>query len=121
MPIFAHEVLHQGPRGLGMLRAAPAVGAVTMSLFMARFPLQRHAGRWLFICVAIFGAATVVFGLSHTLWLSLGSLAVAGAADTISVIIRGSLLQTGRAAGDARESERCEFAVYWRVKRTGRI
>ena len=93
MPIFAHEILHQGPRGLGMLRAAPAVGAVTMSLIMARFPLHRHAGRWLFICVAIFGAATVIFGLSHTLWLSLASLAIAGAADTISVIIRGSLLQ----------------------------
>jgi MFS family permease len=93
MPIFAHEILHQGPRGLGMLRAAPAVGAVTMSLIMARFPLHRHAGRWLFTCVAIFGAATVIFGLSHTLWRSLAALAIAGAADTISVIIRGSLLQ----------------------------
>ena len=93
MPIFAHEILHQGPRGLGMLRAAPAVGAVTMSLIMARFPLHRRAGRWLFICVSIFGVATVIFGLSHTLWLSLASLAIAGAADTISVIIRGSLLQ----------------------------
>ncbi len=93
MPIFAHEILQQGPRGLGMLRAAPAAGAVAMSLVMARFPLRRRAGRWLFICVAIFGAATVVFGLSRTLWLSLASLAVAGAADTISVIIRGSLLQ----------------------------
>jgi MFS family permease len=93
MPIFAHEILQQGPRGLGMLRAAPAAGAVAMSLVMARFPLRRHAGRWLFICVSIFGAATVVFGMSRTLWLSLASLAVAGAADTISVIIRGSLLQ----------------------------
>ncbi|MGO8932171.1 MAG: MFS transporter [Terracidiphilus sp.] len=99
MPIFAHEILHQGPRGLGMLRAAPAVGAVTMSVIMARFPLHRHAGRWLFICVAIFGAATVVFGLSHTLWLSLASLAIAGAADTISVIIRGSLLQLATPPG----------------------
>jgi len=93
MPIFAHEILHQGPRGLGMLRAAPAVGAVLMSLVLARFPLHRRAGRWLFVCVAIFGAFTVIFGLSRTLWLSLLSLAVAGAADTISVIIRGSLLQ----------------------------
>jgi MFS family permease len=93
MPIFAHEILHQGPLGLGMLRAAPAAGAVAMSLVMARFPMHRRAGRWLFICVSIFGAATVVFGLSHTLWLSLGSLFVAGAADTISVIIRGSVLQ----------------------------
>jgi MFS family permease len=93
MPIFAHDILHQGPRGLGMLRAAPAVGAVTMSLVLARFPLRRRAGRWLFVCVSIFGAATVVFGLSRGLWLSLVSLAVAGAADTISVIIRGSILQ----------------------------
>jgi MFS family permease len=93
MPIFAHDILHQGPRGLGLLRAAPAIGAVTMSLLMARFPLRRRAGRWLFVCVAIFGVATVAFGISRTLWLSLVSLAVAGAADTISVIIRGSILQ----------------------------
>jgi MFS family permease len=93
MPIFAHEILNQGPRGLGMLRAAPAAGAVTMSLIMARYPMRRHAGRWLFLCVAIFGAATVVFGLSRTLWLSLVSLAISGAADTISVIVRGSILQ----------------------------
>ncbi len=93
MPIFAHEILHQGPRGLGILRAAPAAGSVAMSLAMARFPLRRRAGRWLFACVSIFGAATVVFGLSRTLWISLASLFVAGAADSISVIIRGSLLQ----------------------------
>ncbi len=93
MPIFAHDILHQGPRGLGMLRAAPAVGAVTISLILARFPLRRRAGLWQFVCVSIFGAATVVFGLSHALWLSLASLAVAGAADMVSVIIRGSLVQ----------------------------
>jgi MFS family permease len=93
MPIFAHDILHQGPRGLGLLRAAPAAGAVTMSLIMARFPLRRHAGKRLFICVSLYGAATIVFGLSRTLWLSLGSLALAGAADTISVIVRGSILQ----------------------------
>ena len=93
MPIFANEILHTGPRGLGALRAAPAIGALTMSLVMARFPISRRAGKRLFVCVAIFGAATVVFGLSHNLWLSLLALAVGGAADTISVIIRGSLLQ----------------------------
>jgi MFS family permease len=93
MPIFANEILHTGPRGLGMLRAAPAIGALTMSLVMARFPLNRHAGKRLFVCVAIFGAATVIFGLSRSLWLSLVALAISGAADTISVIIRGSLLQ----------------------------
>ena len=95
MPIFAHDVLHQGPRGLGLLRAAPAAGALTMSLLMARFPFRRRAGLRLFVCVAIFGAGTVVFGLSHSLWLSLAALAIAGAADTVSVIIRGSLLQLG--------------------------
>ena len=95
MPIFAQEILHTGPRGLGVLRAAPAAGALLMSLTMARFPFRRRAGLRLFICVAIFGAGTVVFGLSRNLWLSLAALAVAGAADTISVIIRGSLLQLG--------------------------
>src|SRR3954471_19530859 len=93
MPIFAQEILHTGPRGLGMLRAAPAVGALVTSVLMARFPLQRKAGVRLFVCVAIFGAATVVFGLSRSLWLSLVALAITGAADMISVIIRGSLLQ----------------------------
>lgn len=93
MPIFASEILHTGPRGLGMLRAAPALGAVTMSLVMARFPISRRAGHRMFVCVSIFGVATILFGLSRNLWLSLFTLAIAGAADTISVIIRGSLLQ----------------------------
>jgi len=95
MPIFAHEILHQGPRGLGVLRAAPAAGALIVSLMMARFPFKRRAGLRLFVCVAIFGAATVVFGLSRNLWLSLAALMVSGGADAISVIIRGSLLQLG--------------------------
>ncbi len=93
MPIFASEVLHTGPRGLGMLRAAPALGALSMSLLMARFPISRRAGKRMFLCVSIFGVVTVIFGLSHSLWLSLAALAAGGAADTISVIIRGSLLQ----------------------------
>jgi MFS family permease len=93
MPIFANEIMHTGPRGLGMLRAAPAMGALTMSLVMARFPISRQAGKRLFICVAIFGVATVIFGMSRNIWISLVALAVGGAADTISVIIRGSLLQ----------------------------
>jgi MFS family permease len=92
-PIFASEILHAGPRGLGLLRAAPAAGSVVMSLLLARFPFHRRAGRRLFICVAIFGVATVVFGLSRSLALSLAALFIAGAADAVSVIIRGSLLQ----------------------------
>jgi len=93
MPIFAHEILHAGPRGLGLLRAAPAAGSVVMSVLLARFPLRRHAGRRLFVAVSIFGVATVVFGISHSLWLSLAALFVSGAADAISVIIRGALVQ----------------------------
>ena len=93
MPIFANDVLHTGPRGLGLLRAGPAMGALCTSLALARFPLRRKAGTRLFVSVAIFGGATVVFGLSRNLWLSLASLTILGAADMVSVIIRGSLLQ----------------------------
>lgn len=93
MPIFAHEILHAGPKGLGILRAAPAVGALCTSVFLARFPMHRKAGVRLFLSVAIFGAATLIFGLSRNLWISLVALAILGAADMVSVIIRGSLLQ----------------------------
>jgi MFS family permease len=93
MPIFANDLLHTGPQGLGMLRAAPAVGALCTSLVLARFPLKRKAGVRLFTSVAVFGAATVIFGLSRNLWLSLVALAILGASDMVSVIIRGSLLQ----------------------------
>jgi MFS family permease len=92
-PIFASEILHTGLRGLGMLRAAPAAGSVVMSLMMARFPLRRRAGHKLFVCVALFGAATVVFAVSQSLWLSLLALFMTGAADSVSVVIRGSILQ----------------------------
>lgn len=94
-PIFANDILHTGPRGLGLLRSAPAVGSVMMSLFMARHPLRRRAGVILFICVAIFGAATVLFGMSHLFWLSVAALIVVGASDAVSVVIRGSILQLG--------------------------
>ncbi len=99
MPIFASDVLHTGPTGLGVLRAAPAVGALAMSLVLARFPVRRHAGVRLFVSVSIFGAATVIFGLSRELWVSLFALAILGAADMISVVIRGSLLQLATPPG----------------------
>ena len=95
MPIFAQEILRTGPRGLGLLRAAPAIGAMCVSLLLARFPLRRHAGHRLFAAVAVFGAATIVFGLSRSLWLSIAALVATGAADMVSVVIRGSLLQLG--------------------------
>jgi MFS family permease len=93
MPIFAQEILHTGPKGLGMLRAAPALGALCVSLLLARYPMRHNAGIRLFVCVGIFGAATVVFGLSRNLILSLIALSITGAADMVSVVIRSSVLQ----------------------------
>jgi MFS family permease len=93
MPIFADNVLHTGPRGLGLLRAAPAVGALAVSIWLSFHPARRRAGLRMFICVAIFGAATVLFGLSRNLIFSLASLVVIGASDMVSVVIRSSLLQ----------------------------
>ena len=93
LPIYARDILHTGPEGLGMLRAAPAVGALAMSLWLARWPLQRHVGRKLLGAIAVFGLATLVFGVSEHFWLSLLALAVTGAADNVSVVIRLTLLQ----------------------------
>jgi MFS family permease len=95
LPIYARDILQTGPEGLGLLRSAPAVGAVTMSLVLARFPISRRAGLLLFGAVITFGLATVVFGLSTSLNLSLAALAVLGAANTVSVVIRHSLVQLG--------------------------
>lgn len=95
MPIFAQDILHAGPRGLGMLRAAPAVGALLVSVALARRPIQHHAGKLMLVCVAIFGAATVGFGLSRSIPLSLLMLAIIGASDNVSVIVRSSILQLG--------------------------
>ncbi len=93
LPIYARDILHTGPWGLGVLRAAPAVGALSMSLFLAQRPLKRQVGRKMFAAVAAFGAATVVFGVSTSFWLSVAALATLGASDVISVVIRNSLVQ----------------------------
>jgi MFS family permease len=93
LPVFAKDVLHIGPEGFGLLRAAPAVGAAIVAILLASRPIHRKAGVWMFTGVAIFGAATVVFGLSKILWLSLLALAVLGAADMVSVYIRQTLVQ----------------------------
>jgi MFS family permease len=93
LPIYARDILATGPEGLGLLRAAPAAGAVLASAYLARFPLNDHVGRVMFVCVAIFGAATVVFGTSQLLILSLAALMVLGAADMVSVVIRSTLIQ----------------------------
>jgi MFS family permease len=93
LPVFAAEILHVGPQGLGVLRAAPAVGAVLMSLVLAHRPPLRRAGRTLLISVALFGLSIIAFGLSRSFFLSLALLAVNGMADTVSVVIRSTLLQ----------------------------
>jgi MFS family permease len=93
LPIFAQEILHAGPRGLGLLRAAPAIGALAISMWLTWRPLQRRAGATMFVCVGIFGAATILFGLSRSLPLSLIALFLVGASDMVSVVIRSSVLQ----------------------------
>jgi MFS family permease len=93
MPIFADQILHVGPVGLGWMRAAPAVGAFAMALVVAHLPPMKQAGRTLFWCVSGFGIATIAFGLSKAFWLSLGFLFLVGAFDSVSVIIRGSIVQ----------------------------
>jgi MFS family permease len=93
LPIFARDILHTGPWGLGLLRAAPAAGALAMSVALTHRGLERRVGRVLFGSVAIYGLATLVFGVSAQFWLSLAALAVAGAADMISVVVRQSLVQ----------------------------
>lgn len=93
LPIVAKDILHTGPWGLGLLRSAPAAGALLMALLLARFPLQRRVGKIMFRAVAVFGLATIVFGLSQQLWLSLLALAILGAADMVSVVIRSTLIQ----------------------------
>jgi MFS family permease len=93
LPIFARDILSVGPVGLGLLRSAPAVGALITSIVLARHPVERHIGRKMFAVVGIFGVATIVFGLSSSFTLSLLSLAVLGASDAVSIVIRFSLVQ----------------------------
>ena len=93
LPIFAAEILQVGPQGLGVLRAAPAVGAVTMSVLLAHLPPLRQAGRTLLFSVGLFGLCMIAFGLSRNFLLSIAFLAASGMADTVSVVIRSTLLQ----------------------------
>jgi MFS family permease len=93
LPAFASDILKVGPEGFGILRSGPAIGAVLMALALARWPLKRKAGQRMFLAVGAFGLATVVFGLSQNMWLSVLALAVLGAADMISVYVRQTLVQ----------------------------
>lgn len=93
LPIFARDILHTGPWGLGLLRGAPAVGALLMSLWLAKHMMSRHVGMIMFGSVAAFGVATLIFSFSQWLWLSLLALALLGAFDMVSMVIRGALVQ----------------------------
>lgn len=93
LPVYAKDILHVGPEGLGYLRSAPAIGATLGALFMSRYPIKKHIGRRMFQAVLAFGFFTLVFSLSHTFLLSLIALALIGASDIISVVTRGTLVQ----------------------------
>ena len=93
LPIYARDVLHVGPTGLGWLRTAPAIGGALTALWLARWPLERRTGVWMLISVGAFGVATIVFGLSENFFLSLAALFVTGATDMVSVYVRSTAIQ----------------------------
>ncbi|MDM0046248.1 MFS transporter [Variovorax dokdonensis] len=93
LPIYAKDILHTGPWGLGLLRSAPAIGALAMSVVLTRRPPDRHVGRTLLVAIGVFGLCMIVFGLSRSFWLSLTVLAISGAADMVNVVIRQTLVQ----------------------------
>lgn len=92
MPVFARDILDLGPWGLGLLRAAPGIGAVSMAIWLAAHPIRHRAGFYMFVGVALFGLGTVIFGLSATPWVSIAALVVMGAADMVSVYVRETLI-----------------------------
>jgi len=93
LPIYAKDILHTGPEGLGLLRSAPAVGSLALGAFVSRHPIKRNVGRKMFTTVAVFGISILVFAYSTSFVLSLVALAVSGAADVVSVVIRQTLVQ----------------------------
>ncbi|WAC64360.1 MFS transporter [Pseudoxanthomonas sp. SL93] len=93
LPAFIHDILHYGPEGLGILRAAPAMGSICVGVWLARRPLQEHAGRVLFFAVAGFGLCVIAFGLSRNFWLSALILLAYGMCDGVSVVVRSTILQ----------------------------
>jgi len=93
LPAYADEILHVGPLGLGMLRAAPGIGAAATATRLGMYPIQRHAGAWMFGGVAVFGLCMITVGLSTSIWLSFAALMFAGAGDMISVFVRGMVVQ----------------------------
>lgn len=93
LPVYARDILEVGPWGLGLLRAAPGIGAIIMAVALHRFPIRNHAGTILFVFVALFGFFTVIFGFSTSLWISIPALFLLGASDMVSVVLRETLIQ----------------------------
>jgi hypothetical protein len=93
LPVYAKDILHVGAFGNGLLRTAPAIGAAVTGLWLGHRPLNQKTGAWMFGCVALFGAATIVFGLSENFTVSLVALVVLGASDMVSVFVRSTLIQ----------------------------
>ena len=93
LPIYAKDILHTGPEGLGVLRSSPAVGALIMAAVLTQWPIERKVGRFLLMAVAVFGLANLIFGISTHMALSVAALVVAGAADNVSVVTRMTLMQ----------------------------
>lgn len=93
LPVYARDILELGPWGLGLLRAAPGIGAIAVAMWLAGHPIRDHAGILLFVFVALFGVFTVIFGVSRIPWLSIAALALIGATDMVSVYVRETLIQ----------------------------
>ena len=93
LPAFIKDILHYGPEGLGILRGAPALGSICVAMWLARHPLQKHAGRVLLVAVACFGLCTIAFGLSRHFWLSAAILVAYGMCDGVSVVMRSTIMQ----------------------------
>ncbi|NMA99447.1 MAG: MFS transporter [Phyllobacteriaceae bacterium] len=93
LPVYTKDILHAGPVELGLLRASPGIGAIAMALWLTRFPVRDHAGKILFLFVGLFGAFTVVFGFSTSVWISIPALILVGASDMVSVTIRETIMQ----------------------------
>jgi MFS family permease len=93
LPVYTKDILQAGPQELGLLRAAPGIGAIVMALWLTRFPIRDHAGKLLFLFVGLFGLFTFIFGVSTTVWLSIPALALVGASDMVSVTIRETIMQ----------------------------
>jgi MFS family permease len=94
LPIFARDILHVGPEGMGLLRSSPAVGALIVSAFLSHLPITRNAGKIMLGAVVVYGVATLLFGLSTNIFLSMVALAIVGGSDAVSVVVRHSLVQT---------------------------